>query len=129
RLVVAVPVQERLACEPGRLDALLLQELREVVRLLAEPQRVLVVREQLSRLVLEDRRAARLDADDRDAGAQVVAQRADRPTQVALGEVEEAVVVQGPAAAEPLRRQRDAVAERLERLDRGDADVDVEEAV
>ena len=41
-------------------------------RLLAESLRVLVVGQQLQQLVAEDGDAARLDADERDAGADLL---------------------------------------------------------
>ena len=70
-----------------------------------EPSRVLVVRQQLRELVAEHRDAARLEPDDRDAVADLVAQRLQDPLEVAPGEPEEAVVVQRPSAAEAGRAE------------------------
>ena len=100
RLVVAVAPDEGLALEPRRLDVELLEELGEVVRALREPLRVVVVRQELPELVLEDGHAARLEPDDRDALAVPLAQLVEAAAEVALGQVEEAVVVQRPPAAD-----------------------------
>jgi len=58
RVLVAVLVQHGLAHERRRLVALLLEELGQVVRLVREPLRVLVVRPHLQQLVLQDGNAA-----------------------------------------------------------------------
>src|SRR5262249_30055788 len=98
RLVMAVPPDERLACERRRLAAELLEDLGEVKDARLQPLCVLVVRDELAELVLEDRDATRLEPDDRDALAVPLLQLLQVPAQVALGEVEEAVVVERPAA-------------------------------
>ena len=101
RLVVAVPVEDAFRSSARRLERrCCCEELGEVVRLLREPLRVLVVRAAASELVLEDGDAARLDPDDRGARADLVAQRVEHALEVALGEVEEAVVVERPPAAD-----------------------------
>src|SRR6478752_7083978 len=125
RLVAAVAPDERLALERRRLDLEALEELGEVVRALREPLRVLVVREELPELVLEHGDAARLEPDDRDPLAVPLAQLVEAAPEVALGQVEEAVVVEGPPTADVALGDDDLPAGRLERLDRRDADVRV----
>ena len=65
--------------------ALFLQELRQVVGLLCEPRGVLVLRSHLAQLVLEHSDAARLRADDRRSGTDLVAQRLEDALEVARG--------------------------------------------
>src|SRR5205823_7815385 len=101
------------------------EELGEVVRALSEPLCVVVVREQLPKLVLEDGDAARLEPDDRDTLAVPLAQLLEAAPKVALGEVEEAVVVERPSAADVSIGHDDLPARGFERLDRSDADVRV----
>src|SRR5262249_39051388 len=127
RRVVAVRLDDRPTLQarrlpPGGAD----EELGEVERLLSEPARVVVVGEEAPELVAERRYAARLEADDGRAGADVVAERVEDLPQVALREAEHAVVVERPPAAEKLLRHRDRVARGLERLDRGARDLGVE---
>ena len=129
RLVVAMPPDEGVALERRRLDLERLEELGEVVDVAREPRGVVVVREQLSELLLEDCDAARLQADDGDVLAIPLAQPVEVPPQVALGEVEEAVVVQRPAAADVPLRDDDLPSRVLYRLDRRHADVRVEVVV
>src|SRR5204863_461759 len=83
RLVVAVAVQKRLALQRGRLPAagVLAHELCEVVGLLAETLRVLVVRPELHELVLDDGDAARLDPDHRSPRPEVAALRVGMSTE------------------------------------------------
>src|SRR5437773_10975180 len=95
-------------------------------RLLAETLRVLVVGPQLQQLVAEDGDAARLDADERDAGADLLPQRGDRAFEVTAREPEEAVVVQRPPAADPASRNLDVEAGVLELLDGGHPDLGLE---
>src|SRR6187401_2074728 len=97
--------------------------------LLGEALAVLVVREQLAELVLEDRGAARLHPDDRGPGSDLLAESLDRPFEIAARQAEEAVVVQWPSAADVALRDYDAVAGGIEHLDRGDADAGVEAVV
>ena len=75
RAVMAVAVEERIPPQRRRFPPLraLAEEVREVEGLLAEAPRVLVVRQHLRQLVLEDGDAARLDPDDRHARADLVA--------------------------------------------------------
>ena len=70
------------------------------IRALREPLRVVVVRQELPELVLEHGHAARLEPDDRDPLAVPLAQLVEAAPEVALGQVEEAVVVQRPPAAD-----------------------------
>ena len=101
-LVVAVAVEKRLPLQERRLPAVgvLGHELGEVLRLGAEPLRVLVVRPELDELVLEHGRAARLDPDHRRSRPDVVAEVPEHLAEVCLGEVEHPVVVERPAATE-----------------------------
>ena len=89
----------------------------------AHADRVVVVRQELPELVLEDGDATRLEPDDRDPSAIPLAQLVEAAAEVALREVEEAVVVERTAAADVSFGDDDLPARRLERLDRGDADV------
>src|SRR5262249_28587695 len=107
---------------PGGVD----EELGEVERLLPEPERVLVVREEAPELVAERRDAARLEADDGRAGADVVAERVEDLPQVTLREAEHAAVVDRPPAAQGPGRHRDRPARGLERLDRRARDLGME---
>src|SRR5207302_4329619 len=95
-------------------------------RLLAETLRVLVVGPQLQQLVAEDGDAARLDADERDAGADLLPQRGDRALEVTTCEPEEAVVVQRPPAADPASRNLHVEAGVLELRDGGHPDFGLE---
>ena len=106
-----------------------LEQLAEVEAVRGEPGGVVVVREHLRQLVLEDREAARLHAHDRRARADVVAQHVQRLAQVALGQVEKAVVVERPAATDVPLGQDHVPAGRLERLHAGNADIGVEVVV
>ena len=121
-------VQERLALQQGRFPAVgvLGHELAEVVRLLAEPLRVLVIRPQLHELVLEDGDAARFYTDDGRAGANVVAQPVEHVAEIRLGQVEHPVVIERPAAAEVSTRDDNVKAGLLQRLDRRDPDLGLE---
>ena len=129
RLLVTVAVHERAALELRRLVAVAAQELGEVERLLAQALHVLVLRHELRCFVLQYRDAARLDADDRRAGADLLAKRTEHTFEVAPREVEHPVVVERPPATELRARDRHVVAGRLQRLHRGNADLRMEVVV
>src|SRR5205823_11563455 len=110
RLLVTVAVHERAALELRRLVAVAAEELGEVERLLAQALHVLVLRHELRCFVLQYRDAARLDADDRRAGADLLAKRTEHTFEVAPREVEHPVVVERPPATELRARDRHVVA-------------------
>ena len=64
--MVAMPPDKGVALERRRLDLERLEELGEMVDVAREPRGVVVVRKQLSELLLENGDAARLQADDGD---------------------------------------------------------------
>ncbi len=72
------------------------------------------VRQQLGRLGLQGRRAARLQPDDRHPGVQPRLQRGQGPGHDLFGVVELAGADPGQAAADGLGRDLDPVAERLQ---------------
>ena len=123
---MAVAVDERFPREPRRAVVDSLEVLAQHEGLIVEALCVLVVREERDQLVAEDRETARLDADDRDAGRDLGAQRAEDLAELARGEIEHAPVVERTPAAEGARRQRDRASRRLEHLDRRLPDLGVE---
>jgi len=126
---VAVPPKERAPFEPRQLDALMDEKLREVVRPPGQARRVIVVGQEAAELGLERRDAARLDVDERDARADLVAELVEDPPEVAPREVEHPVVVQRAAAAQMLTRHHDVVPRSFEDLDGRDAHAGVEVVV
>src|SRR5581483_12473329 len=123
------PPEEGAALQPRRLELELAKELREVVAVAMQPLRVVVARKEFRQLVPEHRDAARLHADDRDAGPIPPAQLGEALPQIPLSEVEEPVVVERAAAEAVLLRHHDPPTGGLDRLDGGDADVGVEVVV
>ena len=113
----------------GTSTSKVLEELGEVVALLRQPLGVVVVGEDARELVLEHGQAAGLHADHRRARADLVAQGVQHAVQVALGDVQEPVVVQRSAAAHVALGDHDLPARVLDRLDAGHADVGVQVVV
>ncbi len=85
--------------------------------------------QELHQLVAEDGDAARLEADDRGPRRDLRAQDVEDLAQLALRQVEHAVVVERPAAAERARRDRHVEAGGLEHLDRGPGGLGMEVVV
>src|SRR5207237_7811150 len=117
-----VAVQEGFPSQLRRLVLDLLEELAEVEGLLRESLSVFVEGQQLLQLVFEDRDATGLDANDRGARADLVAELVDDLLGVAASQAEHPVVVERPAAAEVELRDDDGTARVLERLDDGRPD-------
>src|SRR5207248_9744061 len=99
------------------------------IRLLREPLRVRVVREEPDELVAERRDAARFEPDHRRPALDLLVQVVEDLAQLALRQVEHAVVVEWPAAAEALGLDEDLETGVLEHLDGGLRDLRVEEVV
>src|SRR5204862_4179163 len=124
---VTMTVEEGAARELRRRVAVFArEELGEMERLLAEALRVLVVGQHLQQLVAEDGDAARLDADERDACADLLPEGGDRAFEVTACEPEEAVVVQRPSAADAASRNLHLEAGVLELLDGRHPDLGLE---
>jgi len=119
RLLVAMPVDDRLAVEPRQRDVIgfLRQELAQQERLAAQALRILILRKEIGQLVAEDGDAARLEPDDRRAGADVVPQGVEDLAELAPCEAEHAEVVERAAAAERLRGNGNVIAGGLQDLD------------
>src|SRR5204862_106435 len=78
---------------------------------------VLVVREHLSELVLEDRHAARLETHDRRSGTDLFPEAVERAPQMAPRKRQGPVVVERPPAADMAVREDDVVADVFESLE------------
>src|SRR5262249_15119625 len=114
RLLMAVAVDEGRAAargSPGQVRRLALEEVRQQEALRREPPRVVAV-DEIRQLVLEDRDAARLEADHGNARLELHGERVEDAAQLAAGEVQHPEVVQRAAAAEPPAGQPDAEARR-----------------
>ena len=117
---MAVSVEEYPPGQRRQVEALTmrLHEFAEERHLRAEPLCVFIVRQHVLHLVAEHRRAARLEDDDGDARADLVADRVDHAEEHLLRERQEAVVVQRPPAADGTPRDDHLEARRLEQLHR-----------
>ena len=93
-------MHDGLSRQTRRLPCVRFEELREREHLAREPHRILVVRQQVAELVAERRYAARLQPDDRNAGADRLAHRREDPMPAALRAIEESEIVERPATAE-----------------------------
>jgi len=86
------------------------EELGKHERLLLQPQRVVIAREQVAQLIAEHDQAAGLHADQWDAGADLGPQGVEDLPQLTLGQPQHAVVVQRAAAAQHSGREPYVVA-------------------
>src|SRR5204863_9936387 len=119
-LLMAVAVEQDLARE-GRgliVRSMASQELGEEEGLAAQPLRARIGREQVAQLVAKDRGAARLENDHRPPGVDLGPEAHEDAPQVILGTVEEAEIVQWPAATQALRGDGHAETGILEDGDR-----------
>src|SRR6266567_7371508 len=95
-------------------------ELPEQEDLLLEPRRVGVFGQEIAHLIPEDRRAARLEDDDRNARLDGYSNRLQQSLEHPFGERKQAVVVQRTSAADRRSGHDDVKAGGLEQVDGGD---------
>ena len=121
RLVVAVPVQQRLAIDlwQRRIAGVGFEKLAEQESLAGESLRALVVREEVEQFVAEDGDAAGFEADDGDAGLDFGLELVENFEQQRLSPVEHAEIVEWAAAAEVRLREDDAVSGGFQNFDSG----------
>src|SRR5438132_10422931 len=117
---MTVAMDDRLAPKRHRRQAIRMvrQKLAERSDQRAQSLCPRIVGEQILQLVAEDRDAARLEADDRNAFIDFAIQGADDVAQPPLRRVEHAVVVERPSAAQRRARNLHREAAALQNPDR-----------
>ena len=118
----AVRLDERRAAGKERGEAVdpVGNEIGDIMHLGGQALRLLAIGEQVAQFVLERGCARRLERDHRRARFNLGTQHFERPFEPALRFVEEAPIVQRPAAAQRLRGNGNAKAAALEQLGCGD---------
>src|SRR3954467_5123483 len=102
------------------------EELTQAVDQRLEALRPDVAWKEIEQFVLEHRRTTRLQHDNRSSLVDFVRKRTKDLLQPAPGQIEHAVVVMRPAAAQLRLRDRDREADHLQRLHRSQRDLGME---